>query len=185
TAIDGAKYGDFYPPYASRIRRFDACFGKFEQHLKARGLYDNSVIVLTADHGDSLGEEGRWGHAYTLVPEVVRVPLIVHLPKQYQGLYSSPNSVAFQSDITPTLYYLLGHKPTMKEEFYGSALFTENASEQKARNRDYMVAASYAAVYGMLSDNGKSLFVSDAVNYKDSMFDIGDTTASSSTYTGA
>ena len=63
SVIDGGNYGGFFPPYASRVHRMDAAFGKFIQYLKARGLYDNSVVVLTADHGDSLGEDGRWGHA--------------------------------------------------------------------------------------------------------------------------
>ena len=55
--------------------------------LKARQLYDDSVIVLTSDHGDSLGEEGRWGHAYTLFPEVLQVPLIVHLPPRLRAQF--------------------------------------------------------------------------------------------------
>ena len=66
-------------PYASRLQRVDACFGKFIEYLEAQGLYDYSVVVFTADHGDLLGEEGRWGHAYNLNPEVTRIPLIIHL----------------------------------------------------------------------------------------------------------
>jgi phosphoglycerol transferase MdoB-like AlkP superfamily enzyme len=183
-AIDSADYGRFYAPYASRVRRIDGCFGNFVRFLKARGMFDNSVIVLTADHGDSLGEEGRWGHAYALVPEVVRVPLIVHLPKTYQALYSAPNTVAFQSDITPSLYYLLGHKPVLREEFYGRPLFTESETEQKPRE-SYLIAASYAAVWGIVGDYGKSLYVADAVNYRDSYFQMGDTGSSNSGYVGA
>lgn len=186
SVVDGGRYPGFYAPYASRLRRIDGCFGGFEQYLKSRGMFDDSLIVLTADHGDSLGEEGRWGHAYTLAPEVVRVPLIVHLPKAYQNLYSAPNSVAFQSDMTPSLYYLLGHKPVLKEPFYGRPLFTQTASEQKADMRDsYVIAASYAAVWGVLSGGGTSLFVADAVNYKNSMFRIGDSGASNSGFVGS
>src|SRR5262249_32258016 len=85
SVIDGGQYGGFYAPYPSRVRRMDGCFGNFVRFLKARGMFENSIIALTADHGDSLGEEGRWGHAYALVPEVVRVPLIVHVPKAYQA----------------------------------------------------------------------------------------------------
>lgn len=186
SVVDNRPYPGFYAPYASRLRRIDACFGRFEEFLKSRGLFDDSLIVLTSDHGDSLGEEGRWGHAYTLVPEVVRVPLVVHLPKAFQSLYSAPNSVAFQSDVTPSLYYMLGHKPTMKEPFYGRPLFTESPAEQKAMMQDaYVLAASYAAVWGVLSDNGRSLYVADAVNYKDSIFTISDSGASSAGYLGS
>lgn len=185
SVIDGGRYPGFYAPYASRLRRIDGCFGGFEQYLKSRGMFDDSLIVLTADHGDSLGEEGRWGHAYTLAPEVVRVPLIVHLPRAFRNLYSAPDGVAFQSDVTPSLYYLLGHKPTLKEPFYGRPLFTVSASEQKTAMRDwYVLAASYAAVWGVLSDGGRSLFVADAVNYRNSMFHISDSGASNAGFVG-
>ena len=78
--VDSESYGPFYPPYASRIRRFDACFGEFIDDLKARGLFERSIVIVTSDHGDSLGEQGRMGHAYTIFPEIIQVPLIVHLP---------------------------------------------------------------------------------------------------------
>lgn len=186
SVIDGGRYPGFYAPYASRLRRIDGCIGGFEQYLKSRGMFDDSLIVLTADHGDSLGEEGRWGHAYTLAPEVVRVPLIVHLPGAYRNLYSAPDSVVFQSDVTPSLYYLLDHKPTLKEPFYGRPLFTQSASEQKSAAQDsYVIAASYAAVWGVLSDHGKSLFVADAVNYKNSLFHISDNGASNAGFIGS
>ena len=85
TPVDGASYGAFYAPYASRVRRLDACFGEFIDDLKSRGLFDHSLIVVTADHGDSLGEQGRMGHAYTIFPEILQVPLIVHLPSAWAG----------------------------------------------------------------------------------------------------
>ncbi len=68
TVVPG-DYRGFYAPYASRLHRLDAAFGRFIAFLKQRGRYDHSLIVFTADHGDSLGEEGRFGHAYTLFPE--------------------------------------------------------------------------------------------------------------------
>ena len=95
--------------YASRVRRIDGCFGNFVKYLKQSGMYDNSIVVLTSDHGDFLGERGQWGHAYSLAPEVTRVPLIVHLPEWIQKqVVADTNSVAFTTDVTPSLYYMLG-----------------------------------------------------------------------------
>ena len=109
-AVDEGDYDGFYAPYASRVRRFDTCFGGFVDDLKRRGLYDESVIVLTSDHGDSLGEEGRWGHAYTIYPEVLQVPLVVRVPPALAERFdASPDALAFTTDITPTLHALLGH----------------------------------------------------------------------------
>ena len=188
--IDGANYRNFYAPYASRLRKIDGCFGNFVDKLKKLGIYENSVVILTADHGDSLGEQGRWGHAYTIYPEIVRVPLIIHLPPALrQGLAISTKAIAFSTDITPSLYYLLGHRPIVSDEMFGHPLFTERPEEQgQYRRESYLIASSYGAVYGILSGDGKSLFVSDAVSYKDYLFDLttndtGGATANSSTKT--
>jgi phosphoglycerol transferase MdoB-like AlkP superfamily enzyme len=173
-SIDDANYRNFYAPYASRLRKIDGCFGNFVASLKKLGMYDNSIVILTADHGDSLGEQGRWGHAYTIYPEILRVPLIIHLPTALrQKLSAAPSAIAFSTDITPSLYYMLGHKPTTNNEMFGHPLFTERAEEQAQYRRDnYLVASSYGAAYGILSGDGKALFVSDAVSYKDYWFDL-------------
>ncbi len=179
-AIDDGNYGTFYAPYASRLKRLDGCFGDFIQKLKNRGIYDSSIVVLTADHGDSLGEEGRWGHAYTIFPEILRVPLIIHLPASMRDRYvTRPEALSFNSDLSPTIHYLLGKRPIVKGEMYGRPLFTEKIDEQNAYKRDhYLVSSSYAAVHGILSGDGRFLYTSDAVNFKESWFDMTETAPS-------
>jgi hypothetical protein len=169
----GESYPGFYAPYASRLRRIDGCFGGFVQYLKTTGLYDNSSIILTSDHGDSLGEDGRWGHAYTLFPEILRIPLIVHLPRALRVQLSyDARRVAFLADITPSLYYLLGHKPIIRDVVLGRPLFTAKAEEGVPYLQDsYLVVSSYGPVYGILKDNGRSLFVADGVNYQEYLYD--------------
>ncbi|HEU4413299.1 MAG TPA: sulfatase-like hydrolase/transferase [Candidatus Angelobacter sp.] len=169
----GEAYPGFYAPYAARLKQMDKSFGEFIDFLKNQGLYENSVVILTADHGDSLGEDGRWGHAYTLFPEVVRIPLIVHLPPTLQRLAYDKNSPAFLTDITPSLYYILGKRPVCSSEITGRPLFTEQLSEQNTYRHDsYLLASSYGAVYGILSDKGSRLYIADGVNYTDYLYDL-------------
>ncbi|MCX6620357.1 MAG: sulfatase-like hydrolase/transferase, partial [Acidobacteria bacterium] len=155
----GEAYPGFDAPYASRMKRVDQAFGEFIAFLKSRGLYENSIVVLTADHGDSLGEDGRWGHAYSLYPEVLRIPLLIHLPERLRaGVWADTRSVAFSTDITPSLYYLLGQRPIQKNELYGRPLFTATPAEQNQyRREDVLVASSYAPVYGILH-RGRELY---------------------------
>lgn len=171
----GGDYSGFYAPYASRLRRLDAEFGAFIQYLKDRGRYDRSLIIFTADHGDSLGEEGRFGHAYTLFPEIMKVPLLLHVPEKLRaGLVMDPNQAAFLTDITPTLYYLLGHRPLASDAVLGRPLWTQTQAEQDRARRDHhLIASSYGAVWGILSGDGKTLYVSDGVNFADHCFDLG------------
>ncbi|MFN7958003.1 MAG: sulfatase-like hydrolase/transferase [Holophagaceae bacterium] len=171
----GGDYPGFYAPYASRLRRLDAEFGAFIQYLKDRGRYERSLIIFTADHGDSLGEEGRFGHAYTLFPEIMKVPLLLHVPEKLRaGLVMDLKQPAFLTDITPTLYYLLGHWPLASDPVLGRPLWTQTQAEQvRARREHHLIASSYGAVWGILSGDGKTLYVSDGVNFADHCFDLG------------
>jgi hypothetical protein len=174
TVDPGQRYPGFYEHYASQVQRLDECLGAFVEFLKRQRLYDDSVIILTSDHGDSLMEGGRWGHSYWLFPEILRIPLIIHLPARMKGeVVSDADSVAFSTDITPSLYYLLGHRPITDQSVYGRPLFTQSLKEQRAYRREsYLVASSYGPVYGIIGNNGGSLFIADGVNEKDYYFNL-------------
>jgi arylsulfatase A-like enzyme len=156
------------------LKRIDKAFGEFIEFLKTRGLYDNSIVVLTSDHGDAYGEFGRYGHSDFLFPEVIRIPLIIHLPSAMRReMVYDPTEVAFSLDITPTIYYLLGQRPIRNNELLGRPLFTETQAERQAYLRkDYLLASSYAPVYGILGQNGNSLFIVDAVNRRGYFYDL-------------
>jgi hypothetical protein len=171
----GESYPGFHAPYAWRVRRLDTCLGEFFDFLRAKGMWDSSIVVLTADHGESLAEGGQWGHAYSIAPEILRVPLIVKLPRaQQRALEADPDAIAFVTDITPTIYYALGHRPIRNSDLLGRPLFTEELREQKPYIRgDYLVASSYGPVYGILAENGRRLYVADAINFRDTVYEIG------------
>jgi arylsulfatase A-like enzyme len=170
----GEAYPGFYEHYASQVARLDACFGEFVKYLKLRDLYDKSIVILTSDHGESLNEEGRWGHNYWMFPEIVRIPLIVHLPAEMRRtMFCDPAAVSFSTDITPSLYRLLGHAPIVRHPVFGRPLFTATEKEQQQYFRPaYLVASSYGAVYGILKDNGRWLYIADGVNQKDYLYDL-------------
>lgn len=166
-SIDDAAYPGFSAPVASRIRRFDACFGHFLDTLRRSGLYDDSLIILTSDHGDSLGEEGRFGHAYGLFPEVIRIPLIVSLPARLrERLETDSAAPVYNTDVTPTLYRVLGHALAPSTPLFGRPLFAA-PGERLAERDDAMVASSYGAVYGALLDDASRLYVVDTVNARE------------------
>jgi arylsulfatase A-like enzyme len=167
-------YTGFYAPAASEINRLDGCFGKFIRYLKTRGLYDNSIVVLTADHGESYGEFGHTNHAFGLHPEVLKVPLIFHLPTALRkSLYYDPEAIAFNIDVTPTLYYLLGHRPIADDSRFGRPLFTLTREEHDRFQRDsYLVAVCYGPIYGLLGRRGQDLFVANEMEGTYEYYDL-------------
>ncbi len=101
--------------YEAGIAEFDAWFAGLWAVLEETNLARNTVVVVTADHGEELLERGEVGHASTtlaghLYEEVVRLPLILFLPPSVSG--SPPGSVidgpSDHRDIMPTLLALLG-----------------------------------------------------------------------------
>ena len=167
-------YRGFHPQYAARVRRFDGCFGSFIEFLKSSGIYENSILVLTSDHGDSLGDDGRWGHSFTVFPEVIRVPLMIHVPDQLRhGSIVDPDAVAFNTDITPTLYKLMGYSPAEHHPVLGSSLLADShAALRSRRERPHLVISSYGPVYGLLRNNGTSLYIVDGVNTAEYQYDL-------------
>ena len=68
--------------YDGAIRSIDTSIGALLDGLRARGLYDNTLIVITSDHGETFGERGLAGHGSSLYDDQIRVPLIVKRPLQ-------------------------------------------------------------------------------------------------------
>jgi arylsulfatase A-like enzyme len=172
-----STYAGFFGQAAAQIQHMDGCFGTFIEALKENGLYDDSVIVLTADHGDLLGEFRRWGHSYLMAPEIARIPLIVHLPPRLRERFAvDPTQVALSTDITPSLYALLGYHPADLGSLFGRSLFHDRSeSVRPPDDRPQLLASSYGAVYAVVRDRGRRLYVADGVNNREYAYDLSDT----------
>ena len=113
------------------------------------------------------------GHAYSLHPEIVRVPLIVHVPPALRARWAWDETRAtYTTDVTPTLYRLLGHEIDAPAPFFGEPL-ARPLDAPAAATRDRMVAASYGAVYGALMEGGTRYYVFDAINMREMAFALG------------
>ncbi|RMH02238.1 MAG: hypothetical protein D6706_00505 [Chloroflexi bacterium] len=71
--------------YEEALAYTDAQVGRFLDFLEKRGLADNTIIIVVADHGEEFLEHGRWGHwENNLHDEILRVPFIITLPELNQ-----------------------------------------------------------------------------------------------------
>jgi hypothetical protein len=149
------------PRITYEVHWVDSCLGKFFSYLKQRGMYDNSIIIVASDHGDATGELGRNSHSLIIWPEVMRVPLIVHVPpRMREHLVYDENRLSNLTDIAPTLYYLLGHRPIRENPLYGRPLLAETRQELDSYPaHDVLLASDIKAVYGILTADGRYLYV--------------------------
>ncbi|MCP4607336.1 MAG: sulfatase-like hydrolase/transferase [Planctomycetes bacterium] len=89
--------------YVEEIEQFDREIGNLISELKRNDLYDDALIIFTADHGEQFGEHGDFGHA-ALYDEVISVPLIVKEPKKGGAHQSGIIDVMVSlADLAPTI----------------------------------------------------------------------------------
>ena len=171
----GPNYPGFHAPYAAHLERADTCFGNFISFLKDAGIYDNSIVVLTSDHGDSLGEGNRWGHLRYLFPEVVRIPLIISVPARLRSQVTTDLSrVAFLTDVTPTLTSLVTGSARDGDPPDGGVLLLPADSDFRSRRRRaFMLMSSYGPVFGVLRKNGRDLYMTDLRDWQEHAFELG------------
>jgi arylsulfatase A-like enzyme/Tfp pilus assembly protein PilF len=72
-------------PYDGEIAYTDSIVGKLLKELRARGLFEGSLIAIMADHGEAFGEHGEQHHGIFLYDETIHIPLMFKLPRQNTG----------------------------------------------------------------------------------------------------
>jgi arylsulfatase A-like enzyme len=104
--MEKEEVDDWNSWYDSKIRDADERISNFLQKLDSRGLLDNLLIVVIADHGTEIYEHRRFDHGYSLYNELIRVPMIIKWPQQKIGEVVS--SRVRSVDLVPTLFEILG-----------------------------------------------------------------------------
>jgi arylsulfatase A-like enzyme len=133
TAIELELVQDLYD---AEIIDLDRQIGKLIDELERRGVLDDSIFVLTSDHGNEFDDHGGRGHGRTLFQEVVRVPLVIVLPDAPAS--RDVETTVELTDLPPTLLDLVGIP--IPGEFEGHSLrpFLEQPSWlAQLRNRAF------------------------------------------------
>ena len=130
---------------AKRIQRYDSEIaftdfhvGKLLDKVDRLGLRDSTLLVLTADHGESLGENGYVGHGRRLDDNIVRVPLILRYPERIPAGKVVAENVSLL-DIAPTVLDLAGVAALAKDDipwsFAGRSLESTIADDEELPER--------------------------------------------------
>ena len=139
--------------YKLDVLRLDKLFGSVLQEIEARGLLDETLIAFTADHGEIMYRDHAfffWTHGYQQAPEVIGVPLVMHIPGVEPRTY---DAVTRSIDVFPTLLGLSG-LPYPSDHVQGVDLSGEirNGGE-----RDGLLAFSHSDVLPHLIVEGGRL----------------------------
>jgi arylsulfatase A-like enzyme len=146
--------------YAEHLRFVDRHVGRFLQALKQEVDWDSVAVIVTADHGESLGERGWYFcHGNLTYAEQSHVPLIVKMPGGARG--ARVTAPVQGVDITPTVLQLLG--ATVPDGLDGKSLIATMAAPDTARVR--LTQSNDAEQLSILSGGWKFTRLVDAPNY--------------------
>lgn len=109
--------------YLNCLRYLDSFVERLFDQYKEMGLYEDTIFVVFGDHGEGFGEHGRFLHGDTPYEEGVRVPLMIHDPKRFQG-GERVEGLSSQIDILPTVLEMLGYE-VRNGEYPGYSLLRE------------------------------------------------------------
>lgn len=110
--------------YDGEIAYADAKIWEFINSLETRGLLDDTLILLTSDHGDLFGEHGNYVHPRYVYPELTHVPLLLYSPNLASSSVGAPVSTL---DIVPTALEVSGVE---NSELPGESLLNTNQLDE-------------------------------------------------------
>ena len=117
--------------YAGEIAHVDHCIGQVMDRLRALGAYDDTVVIVVGDHGESLGDHGERTHASLIYQSTLHVPMVIRVPGGGGGRQVEAN--ASLGDIVPTVLDLIGLKspPAVQGVSLRAALESGAAPDRK------------------------------------------------------
>jgi len=107
--------------YDGALAYIDHRIFELYQYLKNLGQLDNTMIIISSDHGESLGDHGHFDHYYVLYEGLLRVPLIIRYPEKFPAGSRFPEAVQ-TLDLLPTLKEMLELRDPELNEMQGIPL---------------------------------------------------------------
>jgi arylsulfatase A-like enzyme len=146
--------------YAEEVLALDQQIGAFFAELKKRGLWDDTLIVVTADHGEELAERGGIEHGHTLHEELLHVPFLWKLPSSWgRARGRSVDALIETRSLLPTLFDLIG-QPVAKEVSAPSLLPWLTGHEPDTKPYAW-VAAESNGMFSVRTEKLKAIFTAE------------------------
>jgi phosphoglycerol transferase MdoB-like AlkP superfamily enzyme len=168
------KYKIFLPAVAKKYdienytNRYDNGIFQADDHLNqifktlfAKGYLQNSIVILTADHGEALGERAEFSHGKNVYTDQILIPILIYDSDTVQ--YKN-TKYATSLDIAPTIVDRLGLP--IPESWEGNSLFSENPSEFTF----HQIREHYAVIH--TEENLKFKYVYNSKKHEEELYDL-------------
>jgi arylsulfatase A-like enzyme len=135
--------------YDGCIRYVDGMLAGFFDELRAAGIYDDALIVVTSDHGEEFGEHGLWLHEQGGYEELAHIPLLLKLPRARMA-GRRVASLGAMVDLLPTILDVAGVAPP--REAQGRSLLEALAGGERSSRSVHMYSVLRTPGYKYFSD---------------------------------
>ena len=152
-------------PYDAEVAYTDAMLGTLFDHLRSSGLMDRTLVLVTADHGESLGDHGESTHGLFAYNSTLAVPLIVHPPASGRSAGGIVDTVAAHVDVLPTIADLVGVTPPGGLDGRSLAAPAPAARAVYFEALDASLTRGWAPLTGVIQDGWKYIDLPDAELY--------------------
>lgn len=122
--------------YINACHHLDSQLGRLLEHLERENLLENTIVLITGDHGEEFMEKGNWGHNSKYTEEQTRVPMVLWVPGTGA---STTQRMTSHLDIVPTLLPLLGVKNPAGDYSLGYDLLG-------TKQREFTVVSDWSSV---------------------------------------
>lgn len=120
--------------YINASHYLDTQFARILDNLEQSGHLDDTIVVITGDHGEEFMEAGHWGHNSTFSRQQIRVPMVIYVPGETGSVHSGMSS---HLDLPATLLQILNPQADLSTFSMGADMLAEDFT------RDYVVVSDW------------------------------------------
>ncbi len=131
----------FFDDYDCGVKYADEHVGRIFDYLESRGLLEDTVIIISSDHGENIGELGLYAEHATADHITCRIPMIIRWPGKMRGHIDK--GLHYNLDLLPTLAQILGVE---KSDDWDGESFADVLTDGQDRGRDHLVLSQCAHV---------------------------------------
>ncbi len=184
TSEDLKKRADIVNPYDGLVGFLDWEVGRVLQELDSKKILENTVVMITSDHGEALGNHDRAGHGDSLYREVGRVPLIIFGPGVLPGIRQK-GAVSLRR-IPATIAWLAGDQ-SGNISFPGPTLAAQLQGDRENETDDWVLLELSRETGGYIKSlvNGKWHYIWDVNSGKEEIYDMDKDPAEKSNLAGS
>lgn len=157
--------------YDANLAFADAQLGTMLGLLRSMDLFDNTIIVILADHGEAFWQHGKQGHNHQVTEDTARIPLIIRFPGEHDWQGKREPYVVGSIDLLPTFADIFSF--SSKELSYnGQSLLPFMVSQKVPTGRYRLTQTSSQSLYGIRSDEFKYIYHAQGRRSEDEFFHL-------------